>query len=88
MSTEQYLADRMFGKRPQPRLGFKAHFEYWFGELMKLVLVAFGLAVVWAFGEGFREAGRQQGHHDALREVSRLAEDHALLIDYLNKNGH
>lgn len=88
MSTQQYLANRMFGPRPEPRVGFKENFRYVVGELIKLAIAAFVLACIWAFGEGFRTAGKEEGHNEALREVSRLAEDHALLTEYLRHHGH
>ncbi len=44
------------------------------------------IGVFWYLTEGFKSYG--EGHNEALREVSRLAEDHALLTEYLRNHGH
>ena len=44
------------------------------------------IGAFWYLTEGFKSYG--EGHNEALREVSRLAEDHALLTEYLRNHGH
>ena len=85
MSTEQYLADRMFGKRPEPRVGFKENAAYLVQELAKLVAV---IIVFLAVAIPIYNAGKEDAREKFFRQLSRIAEDHQLLQEFIQEAGY
>lgn len=66
---------------PKPLKWYQRPLENTIMSTIGLILAA------WVCGM-FYMNGKEKGRHQALREVSRIAEDHALLTEYLRQRGH
>jgi hypothetical protein len=80
MSTEQYHANRMFGKRPEIRVGFKEHMKGLWQDCGQAIAVS----IVWlVICINYYNEGKEVGRERTLREINRVADDPELLHRYL-----
>lgn len=52
------------------------------------IFSTFILILVWLFWHYASESGREKGRHETMKEISRIAEDHDLLLQYLLREGY
>jgi hypothetical protein len=85
MSIEQYHANRMFGKRPEQLVGFKAKAHHLLGQLFQLLAWA---AIALAVALPIYNAGKEDAREKIFRQLNRLEEDPQLLHDYIRDGGY
>lgn len=85
MDPLQSYADRMFAKRPEPIVGFKAKAQYFIGALFRLLAWA---AIALAIALPIYNAGKEHAREKIFRQLSLLAEDPQLLHNYIRDGGY
>lgn len=88
MISEQELANMVYGKQEKRPVGRRAKMEYLIKELAKLGIIVFVVMLLHGFGLQIEDNGRRLGREETLREVSRIADNPALLRNYLSEHGH
>jgi hypothetical protein len=85
MSSEQYHANRMFGKRPEIRVGFKEHMKGLWQDCGQAIAVS----IVWlVICINYYNAGKEDAREKIFRQLNRLQEDPQLLHDYIRDGGY
>lgn len=84
MSTEQYLANRMFGKRPEPRVGFREHMKGLWEDCGQGIAVS----IVWVFiCMNYYDEGKEIGQREALRQIAPISNSLPLMKQHLQEKG-